>query len=286
MSSSSRVLVASAVSTSRRPGPAQPGVEHERGDDGVGARVVEVVGEGEQRVGQRLADAQPVDQQVERRAQDRRRRLDAGRDRLLEADRAGDGVAQGLGPDREALQAQDRQPLLAARPGDAVPVGDEQADADGRDRPAGEQQHDDADDERRPAAADRSAPPPRTARRHRLGVPGSRQRHAAHARGRAAAGRRRTTAPAEDGRQQRRSRRPPAADGRLPAGGDEVVDALDRARAPRPCRPGPGRRPRWTAPGRRRRSPRARSRRRGSGRRPRRRCCACAGRPRSRSRRR
>ncbi len=134
---------------------AQPGVEHQRGDDQVGAGVVEVVGELLQRGGQRRTHPQPVGEVGQLVADRRRGGGGRGRDRLLEADRAGDRVAQRLGPRGQALQAGDRHPLGARAPEQRGREEDQQAGGGGQHHPAGEQQdHEPGGDGHRQAGAE------------------------------------------------------------------------------------------------------------------------------------
>ena len=125
---------------------AQPGVEDEGGDDDVGGGVVDLVGELLERLGERGAGAQPVDERVQVRAQDGRRGACRRGDGLFQADRAGDGVAQRLRPGGERLDAPHAGASPRRRRRRAVPEEDEDAGRDAGHRPAGEQQYDEADD--------------------------------------------------------------------------------------------------------------------------------------------
>ena len=123
-------------------GAAQPGVEDQGGDDQVGRGVVELVGEQPERVGQRHPGAQPVDERSQVRAERGGRGPDRGRDGLFQAGRAGDGVAQRLGPGGQPLQPPHRGALLRRAAGEAAARrtrGARLATAD--DRPAGQHEH-------------------------------------------------------------------------------------------------------------------------------------------------
>ena len=138
-------------------GTAQPGVDDQRGDDQVGAGVVQVVGEHPQRVGQRHPGVQPADQRGQRLGQGRRGDPQRGRDGLLQADRAGDRVAQRLGPDGQALQPGHR-PALAGRAGEPAPAVGEDGRAHPGYRPPGGHQRHDADQRGHRAARPEDAP--------------------------------------------------------------------------------------------------------------------------------
>ncbi len=124
MSSSSRIETDSAVSTSRRPGPRSRALSSSEAQTTSALGSSRSSEKAHQRGRQRLADPQPVDEQVERGPDRRPGRCRGRRDRLLEADRAGDGVAQRLGPRCQGLEPGDRALLgrrRAARCGPSTP---------------------------------------------------------------------------------------------------------------------------------------------------------------------
>ena len=150
--------LASAPSTSRRPGPRSRALRSgpRRRGRRWGRR-----GRRRMHAARRATarGAQPVDQRVQMRAQHRGGGPRRGRDGLLKADRAGDGVAQRLGPGGQRLQPA-RSPAVPRRAAERrIPKASEQRRRDGEPRPPGQQQGtSDADaDQRRGAPGQRNA---------------------------------------------------------------------------------------------------------------------------------
>ena len=138
MSSSSRTDAGQRAEQVSQAGAAQPRVDDQRGQDEVGARVVQVVGEPAQRLGQRHPGVQPVHQRGQRLPEGGRGGPQRGRDRLLQPDRARDRVPQRLGPGGQPLQPGHGAPARRPRRRQPVPAQDQQRDPDAGDHPAGE----------------------------------------------------------------------------------------------------------------------------------------------------
>ena len=226
MSSSSRADLASAPSTSRRPGPRSRALRISAATIRSADGVVEVVGELLQRVRQRLADPQPVDQQV------------AGAGRIAGAASHADAGIACSRPTAPAMVSRSDS-VQAARPSSraiaasARPRAAEQRPADRTARSA----------ERRPRApthrvsASTTQPRPRRAERPAAVPLRSAQRRGSSRRGSASRASRGPSPPTERSteQQRRRRRRAPAEREARAARIGELASSGPRARAAMPA---------------------------------------------------